>query len=101
MKKDGIKPNIIKVDGGMVKNNSFSQFLSDIINIKVCRSKVDETTALGAAFMAGLYVGVFKSLKDTSKIWKADTIFKSKIKNAKRLKLLNGWSKAVRKTLTH
>ena len=101
MKKDGIKPNIIKVDGGMVKNNSFSQFLSDIINIKVCRSKVDETTALGAAFMAGLYVGVFKSLKDTSKIWKADTVFKSKIKNAKRFKLLNGWSKAVRKTLTH
>ena len=60
MKKDGLKPKIIKVDGGMVKNNWFSQFLSDVLNIKVYRSQIDETTALGAAFMAGLQIGVFK-----------------------------------------
>ena len=69
MKKDGLKPKIIKVDGGMVKNNWFSQFLSDVLNIKVYRSQVDETTALGAAFMAGLQIGVFKSLSDITKIW--------------------------------
>ena len=64
MKKDGLKPKIIKVDGGMIKNNWFTQFLSDVLNVKIYRSKIDETTALGAAFMAGLQIGVFKSLSD-------------------------------------
>ena len=62
MKNDGVKPNLIKVDGGMVKNNWFSQFLSDVIDTKVIRPKVQETTALGAAFMAGLRIGVYLSL---------------------------------------
>ena len=101
MKNDGLKPKLIKVDGGMVKNNWFSQFLSDVINIRVYRSKVDETTALGAAFMAGLKIGVFKSLKDISKKWKVDNKFRPKIQNTERLKLLNGWSQAIRKTLIH
>ena len=101
MKKDGLKPKIIKVDGGMVKNNWFTQFLSDVLNIKVYRSKIDETTALGAALMAGLHLGVFKSLNDISKRWKADKIFRPKIKKSVRLKLLNGWAKAIRKTLIH
>ena len=53
MKNDGLRPKIIKVDGGMVKNNWFSQFLADVVDVKVLRPKVEETTALGAAFMAG------------------------------------------------
>ena len=101
MKNDGLKPKLIKVDGGMVKNNWFSQFLSDVINIRVHRSKVEETTALGAAFMAGLKIGVFKSLKDISKKWKVDNKFRPKIQNTERLKLLNGWSQAIRKTLIY
>ena len=101
MKNDGLKPKLIKVDGGMVKNNWFTQFLSDVINIRVHRSKVDETTALGAAFMAGLKIGVFKSLKDISKKWKLDKKFRPKIQNRERLKLLNGWSRAIRKTLIY
>ena len=100
MKNDGLKPKLIKVDGGMVKNNWFSQFLTDVINIRVHRSRVDETSALGAAFMAGLKIGVFKSLKDISKKWRADNKFRPKIKNTERLKLLNGWSQAIKKTLT-
>ena len=99
MKKDGLKPKIIKVDGGMVKNNWFSQFLSDILNIKIYRSKIDETTALGAAFMAGLQIGVFKSLSDISKKWKLSRKFSPKIKNFERLNLLKGWSQAMRRTL--
>jgi len=99
MKKDGLKPKIIKVDGGMVKNNWFSQFLSDVLNIKVHRSKIDETTALGAAFMAGLQIGVFKSLSDISKRWKLNRKFIPKIKNSERLNLLKGWSQAMRRTL--
>ena len=99
MKKDGLKPKIIKVDGGMVKNNWFLQFLSDVLNIKVYRSQIDETTALGAAFMAGLQIGVFKSLNDISKKWKLNRKFIPKMKNSERLNLLKGWSQAMRRTL--
>ena len=101
MKKDGLKPKLIKIDGGMVKNNWFSQFLSNILKAKVYRSKYDETTALGAAFMAGLQIGVFKSLKDISKKWKLSKKFNPKINNLERSKLLKGWSLAIKKTLMH
>ena len=100
MKNDGLKPKLIKVDGGMVKNNWFSQFLADVINIKVLRPKVDETTALGAAFMAGLQIGVYKSLKDISKNWKTDKTFNSKMNNHHRKNLINGWKAAINKTLS-
>jgi glycerol kinase len=101
MKNDGFKPKIIKIDGGMVKNNWFSQFLSNLINIRVDRARAEDATALGAAFMAGLKIGIFKSLNDISKKWKVDRKFSPKIKNTLRQELLNGWSKAVRKTLIH
>ena len=100
MKNDGLKPKLIKVDGGMVKNNWFSQFLADVINIKVLRPKVDETTALGAAFMAGLQIGVYKSLKDISKNWKTDKSFNSKMNNHHRKNLIKGWKAAINKTLS-
>ncbi len=99
MKNDGLKPNLIRVDGGMVKNNWFSQFLSNVIDTKVVRPQVQETTALGAAFMAGLKVGVYKSLSDISKNWKADRKFVPKMSKSNRIKLLKGWQQAIRKTL--
>ena len=99
MKNDGIKPNLIKVDGGMVKNKWFSQFLSDVINTKVIRPKVLETTALGAAFMAGLKIGIYKSLSDISKNWKIDQKFTPKLNKQKRSNLLKGWEQAIKKTL--
>ncbi len=99
MKKDGIKPKIVKVDGGMVTNNWFSQFLSNIIDTKVIRPKVKETTALGVAFMAGLKIGVYKSLSDISNYWKIDKKFTPKISKSNRTKLLKGWQQAIRKTL--
>ena len=80
-------------------NNWFSQFLSDVVNVGVLRPKVQETTALGAAFMAGLQIGVYKSLKDISKNWALDKKFKPKMKNNKRTKLIKGWSKAIKRTL--
>ena len=100
MNNDGLKPRSIKVDGGMVKNNWFSQFLSDVLNVKVLRPKVHETTALGAAFMAGLQIGVYKSLKDISKNWKADRIFNPKMKIHQRKNLIKGWKSAIKKTLS-
>ena len=99
MKKDGLKPKVIKIDGGMVRNNWFSQFLSSVLNITVYRSQNEETTALGVAFMAGLQIGVFKSLNDISKRWKLNRKFIPKIKSSERLKILSGWSKTIRKTL--
>ena len=99
MKYDGLKPKLIKIDGGMVKNNWFSQFLSNVIDTKVIRPKVQETTALGAAFMAGLKIGVYKSLSDISKKWKIDKKFSPKINKLSRIKLLKGWEQAIKKTL--
>ena len=99
MKNDGLRPKLVRVDGGMVKNNWFSQFLSDVVNVKVLRPKVDETTALGAAFMAGLKIGVYKSLKDISKNWSLDKKFSPKMKNSKRKTLITGWEKAIKRSL--
>ena len=99
MKKDGLKPKVIKIDGGMVKNDWFAQFLAGVLNIKVYRSQTDETTALGAAFMAGLKIGVFKSLSDISKKWKLNRKFVPKLKSSERIELLKGWTQAIRRTL--
>ena len=99
MKKDGLKPKTIKVDGGMVANNWFSQFLSDITNLKVLRPKVLETTALGVALLAGYQIGEFKSLKEIESKWKKQRIFKPKINKSLRNNLLQGWKQAIRKTL--
>ena len=99
MKHDGLRPRVVKVDGGMVMNNWFSQFLSDVVDVGVLRPRVKETTALGAAFMAGLHVGVYKSLKDISNKWVLDKKFNPRIKKNKRKLLLKGWSKAIQRTL--
>ena len=99
MKKDGLKPNIIKVDGGMVANNWFSQFLSDIIKLKVIRPNVLETTALGTAMLAGYQIGEFKSLNEIKFKWKKNRVFTPKLNKSLRNNLLQGWRQAIRKTL--
>ena len=99
MNKDGLKPRIVKIDGGMVANNWFSQFLADVINLKVIRPKVLETTALGAALFAGYKVGEFKSLNQIKNTWKKDTAFKPKINKKLRNHILHGWKQAIKKTL--
>ena len=99
MNKDGLKPRIVKIDGGMVANNWFSQFLADVINLKVVRPKVLETTALGAALFAGYQVGEFKSLNHIKNTWKKDRVFKPKINKKFRNHLLHGWKQAIKKTL--
>ena len=99
MRNDGLKPKIVKVDGGMVANNWFAQFLSDIINLNVVRPKVLETTALGVAFLAGYQVGQFKSLNEIKLKLKKDRVFSPKLGKSFRANLLNGWNSAVEKTL--
>ena len=99
MNKDGLKPRIVKVDGGMVANNWFTQFLADIINLKVVRPKILETTALGVALLAGYQIGEYKSLNQIKNMWKKDRIFNPKMKQNFRKDLLNGWKLAIKKTL--
>ena len=99
MNKDGLKPKVIKIDGGMVANNWFCKFLSNIVNLKVIRPKVLETTGLGVALFAAYQVGEFKSLKEIKNIWKKDKVFTPKIKNSLRNQLLQGWKLAIKKTL--
>ena len=99
MNSDGLKPRTVKIDGGMVENNWFAQFLSDILAIKVTRTKIHETTALGAAFIAGYQIGIYNSLNSISKKWKIDKEFLPKINKTSRTNLLKGWEQAIKRVL--
>jgi glycerol kinase len=85
----------LRVDGGAVKNNFLMEFQSDILNVPVERPKVSETTALGAAYLAGLAVGFWESQEEISKQWATDQQFSPKMSENERSNLYNGWKKAV------
>lgn len=89
----------LKVDGGASNNNFLMQFQSDILNVKIDRPKIVETTALGAAYLAGLAVGFFKSKEDIKKRWVCDREFTPKMNEEKREKSYKGWKKAVERSL--
>ncbi|MDT8443409.1 MAG: glycerol kinase GlpK [Desulfuromonadales bacterium] len=89
----------LRVDGGMVANDWFLQFLADLLNLPVERPQVTETTALGAAYLAGVQFGVFASLEDIQKNWQRDALFTPKLGQAGRNALLRGWEKAVSRVL--
>lgn len=99
MEKDsGIYLTTLKVDGGAVKNNLLMQFQSDILDVPVERPVLNETTALGAAYLAGLAVGFYKSRDELTDNYKKDRLFTPEISNAKREQLYNGWKRAVKAT---
>ncbi|MCB2306954.1 glycerol kinase GlpK [Clostridium estertheticum] len=91
----GITLKSLRVDGGACANNFLMQFQSDILDVQVDRPEVIETTALGAAYLAGLAVGYWKSQEEISKNWALSKSFRSKMDEEKRAKLLKGWHKAV------
>lgn len=96
MKRDtGIKFSEIRVDGGATRNNLLMQFQADILGIPVVRPSIVETTALGAAFLAGLAVGFWKGIKDIEKIRRIDRVFEPKMDPGKRRELIKGWKKAL------
>ncbi|WP_306249831.1 glycerol kinase GlpK [Parvularcula sp. IMCC14364] len=97
--QDGISPTSVKVDGGMVMNDWMVQFLSDVLTLPVQRPKVMETTALGAAALAGLQAGLYGSLQDFAGVWQEDASFTPTMADAERQQLLQGWHKAVQCTL--
>jgi len=100
MSDDGVTPTSLRVDGGMVYNSWMVQHLAGVLGIPVDRPKVLETTALGAAYLAGLQAGLYSSLEDVKANWQREKHFQPSIDAAKRETLLKGWNAAVKKVLT-
>ena len=99
MSKDsGIEVNNLRVDGGAVKNNFIMQFQADIVDTSVERPEVQETTALGAAYLAGLAVDFWEDKKDIADGWKLEKEFNPEMSEETRTKLYKGWKKAVEAT---
>ena len=96
MERDsGITLKTLRVDGGMVANNFLMQFQSDMLGVDVERPKVQETTALGAAYLAGLAVGYWKDQADIAKNWQLDRDFSPNMPKEEADRLYRGWQKAV------
>lgn len=99
LKADGFDLQRIRVDGGMVANSWFVQFLADILNVSVDRPSIIESTARGAAFLAGLQTGIFSGLDQLETLWEAERSFEPRMATDERQDLLQGWQKAVKATL--
>ncbi|GLK18050.1 glycerol kinase GlpK [Herbiconiux flava] len=95
----GVDLTELKVDGGMIANNTLMQFQADILGVPVIRPVVAETTALGAAYAAGLAVGFWANLDELRANWQEDSRWEPKMDDAERERQLRNWKKAVTKTL--
>jgi glycerol kinase len=95
----GIELKTLRVDGGAVKNNFLMEFQSDILDVPVERPVVSETTALGAAYLAGLAVGFWESQEEIANQWAVDRTILPKMSAENRNKLYDGWKKAVKATM--
>ncbi|MBI1841534.1 MAG: glycerol kinase, partial [Verrucomicrobia bacterium] len=91
----GIRLKELRVDGGASRNNLLMQFQADILDVPVVRPRVSETTALGAAYLAGLAVGFWKSRSEIAAQWQADQRFTPGMKAPRRTSLVAGWRKAL------
>jgi glycerol kinase len=99
MHRDALAASELRVDGGMVRNNWLCQFLADVLNVSVRRPLETETTALGAAYLAGLQAGVFESVDAIEKHWQMEREFNPSMDQTTRSGLLKGWSGAVSRVL--
>lgn len=96
MRLDGAyEPKILRVDGGMTVNDWLMQFLANILGVPVERPQITETTALGAAYLAGLGSGFFSDFAEISHLWKSQRLFEPKMATDQRLALYAGWQEAV------
>lgn len=96
----GIDDMVLRVDGGMVASNYTMQFLADILDTPVDRPKVLETTAVGAAYLAGLYKGMFPKPEEFASSWKRDKRFPPSLSEELRATKYSGWKDAVSRTLS-
>ena len=102
MEKDaGVKLSELKVDGGASRNNLMMQFQADILDTKVIRPEVTETTAMGACYLAGLAVGYWDSLDEIKRQWKAEKTFAPLAPASKVEALKAGWADAIRRTINN
>jgi glycerol kinase len=100
MEKDGhLDLKMLKVDGGASANNFLMQFQADMLDVEVRRPKILETTALGAAYLAGLSVGLWKDLAQIEALWMLDRSFMSTMTEEARNRRYKGWQKAVLRSL--
>lgn len=99
MLNDGARPAAMRIDGGMTANDWLCQFLADILELPIERPKNLETTALGAAFLAGLATGVWPNLDAIASTWERRDCFEPKMKGDLRLRLISGWNNALARTL--
>jgi len=100
MKKDAdFDISLLKVDGGASVSDIMMQFQADILHTDVVRPKVVETTALGAAFMAGMQTGMWSGMEEISERWQIDRVFKPQMDETRSKKLYAGWKKAVSRTI--
>ena len=95
----GVKLAVLKVDGGATVNNTLMQLQADILGVPVVRPVVAETTALGAAYAAGLAVGFWKDRETLRKNWRADRQWEPVWSSDRREQSYRGWQKAVERTL--
>jgi glycerol kinase len=102
MRGDGAvaKDTVLRVDGGMVASDWTMQSLADILGAPVDRPKVLETTALGAAYLAGMAVGLYPGPDGFARLWRRDRRFAPKMGEAERSRRIDGWHAAVRRTLS-
>lgn len=98
IKDTGVSLKVLKVDGGASKNNLLMQFQSDILQVPIARPRMVETTVLGAAFLAGLAVGVWKDVNDIKRSWREEKRFAPKMPKEKVLEKVNVWNEALKKT---
>jgi glycerol kinase len=95
----GIDIKELRVDGGATVNNALMQFQCDILHCKVVRPRITETTALGAAYLAGLAVGYWKNIEEIQQHWQIDKTFSPKMETSKANELLDGWQRAVKASI--
>ena len=100
MAGDGARPSAMRIDGGMAANEWLCQFLADVLELPIERPRNLETTALGAAFLAGLATGVWSSLDELAATWHRRDGFTPQMDGARRARLIEGWQTAVAKTLS-
>ena len=99
MKKDsGIEISSLRVDGGMTVNELMMQFQSDMLDVPVIRPKMIETTALGAAYAAGMAVGYWENFDDLVKNWGVDKTWEPDMEETQRSEYYHGWKKAIERS---
>jgi glycerol kinase len=95
MAGDGVDAGELRVDGGMVVNDWLMQFLADVLGIRITRPRVTETTALGAAYLAGLTAGLYSTLEEVGDLWQYEQSFEPELNQERREALYDGWKNAV------